>query len=119
MNLQDLNEWLGRIMSTLPHGNPAESMELEHEIESTSGGSLVRVVIGTQGGITKINIDPLLLDKENVGHLEQLIIAAVNDGHGKYQDAVKKRMLASFMKNMPKDLDLGRMMSEAFNKRDR
>ena len=90
-----------------------DGLKTSKEVETESGGGLVKVVIGTNGSLAKIAIDPLLLDETNVNHLEQLLIAAVNDGRSKWDDLAKKEAIATVMNNMPEGLDMQKAMAEA------
>lgn len=51
----------------------------QKEIESTSGGGAVKVLINGQQEILDITIDPIAVDPEDVEMLEDLILAAMND----------------------------------------
>jgi len=52
----------------------------EKEIKTTSGGGAVEVTVNGLKEVTKINIDPDVVDPEDVEMLQDLIIAAVNEG---------------------------------------
>ncbi len=49
-------------------------------VEGTAGGGVVTVVVNGHQGIQKISIEPDGVDPEDVEMLEDLILAAVNDG---------------------------------------
>ena len=55
----------------------------ETEIEGSSGGGAVTVVMNGKHTVKKIKIDPNLVSKDEVEVLEDLIIAAVNDANKK------------------------------------
>jgi hypothetical protein len=52
----------------------------EKEITSTAGGGAVEVTINGKRELTKLNIDPEVVDADDVEMLQDLIIAAVNEG---------------------------------------
>lgn len=49
-------------------------------VEGTAGGGVVTVVVNGHQDIQKISIEPDAVDPEDVEMLEDLILAAVNDG---------------------------------------
>lgn len=49
-------------------------------VEASSGGGMVRVVCDGLQNLIEIKIDPGVVDSEDVEMLEDLIIAAVNEG---------------------------------------
>ena len=119
MNVDDLNKLMSGLKDGLHQVMPEGMGSIDEEIETESGGGLVKVVVGTQGAVNSISIDPLLLDKENVGHLEQLLIAAVNDGRSKWEEALKQKTISTFLQNPPQGFDLQKAMTDAFKVLDR
>tara|TARA_B100000886_G_scaffold340016_1_gene307482 strand:- start:1625 stop:1948 length:324 start_codon:yes stop_codon:yes gene_type:complete len=55
----------------------------ETEIEGSSGGGAVTVVMNGKHTVKKIKIDPNLVSKDEVEVLEDLITAALNDANKK------------------------------------
>ena len=53
------------------------------EVEGTSGGGAVKVLINGKHEVKKINIDKSLIDPNECEVLEDLIIAALNDANKK------------------------------------
>ena len=52
------------------------------EVEGTSGGNSVKVIMSGEGELKKLNFDDALL-KESKEILEDLIVAAINDARAK------------------------------------
>lgn len=52
----------------------------EKEVTSTAGGGAVSVVINGKKELTKIELKPEVVDPEDIEMLQDLIIAAVNEG---------------------------------------
>jgi DNA-binding YbaB/EbfC family protein len=52
----------------------------ETELTATAGNGLVNVVMTCNGKLRKINIDPKVVNPNDVETLEDLIIAAINSG---------------------------------------
>ncbi|MFP4661640.1 MAG: YbaB/EbfC family nucleoid-associated protein [Halanaerobiales bacterium] len=67
--------------------------ELEEKtMEATAGGGVVKVVVNGKQEILDIQIDPDAVDPEDVEMLEDLILAAVNEGMRKVQDMINSEM---------------------------
>ncbi|MFP4017288.1 MAG: YbaB/EbfC family nucleoid-associated protein [Halanaerobiales bacterium] len=67
--------------------------ELEEKtVEATAGGGVVKVVVNGKQELLDIQIDPDAVDPEDVEMLEDLILAAVNEGMRKVQDMVNSEM---------------------------
>jgi len=63
----------------------AKMMALQEElagktVEATAGGGMVSVVVNGKQEITSLTIDPEVVDRQEIEMLQDLIIAAVNDG---------------------------------------
>ncbi|HMB71042.1 MAG TPA: YbaB/EbfC family nucleoid-associated protein [bacterium] len=50
------------------------------QVEATAGGGMVKVVMGGDGTLQSIAIDKEVVDPEDVDMLQDLIVAAVNEG---------------------------------------
>ncbi|MEB3701363.1 YbaB/EbfC family nucleoid-associated protein [Candidatus Bealeia paramacronuclearis] len=55
----------------------------ELTVEGSAGGGMVKVVLSGKGDLKSLKIDPTLVDPSEIEMLEDLIIAAVNDGKSK------------------------------------
>jgi len=67
--------------------------ELEEKtVEATAGGGAVKVVVNGKQEVLDLEIDPDAVDPEDVEILEDLILAAVNEGLRKVQDMVDDEM---------------------------
>lgn len=62
------------------------------ELEGTSGGGLVKVTVNGKGEMRKLLIDPSLVDPKEVEVLEDLIVAAFNDGKSKIETHISEEM---------------------------
>ena len=62
------------------------------EVEGTSGGGAVKVVMNGKHKLKKINIDKSLLNAEEIEVLEDLIIAAVNDVNKKINEDMNSQL---------------------------
>ena len=67
--------------------------ELEKKtIEATAGGGMVTVVVNGQQELVSITIDPEVIDPEDVDMLQDLVLAAVNDGMARAKKMVNDEM---------------------------
>lgn len=62
------------------------------EVEGTAGGGLVRVTLTGKGEMRGLKIDPSLVTGDEVEVLEDLIVAAFNDGKAKVEQVVQEKM---------------------------
>ena len=62
------------------------------EIEATSGGGMVKVVMDGHKNVKRLAIDPEVVSKEDVEMLQDLILAAVNEAARKVDEAVQEKM---------------------------
>ena len=58
------------------------------EVEGTAGGGLVRVTLTGKGEMRRLSIDPALVSSDEVEVLEDLIVAAFNDGKARVEQLV-------------------------------
>lgn len=61
-------------------------------VQATAGGGMVTVTVNGHKHLVRIVIDPEVVSKDDVGMLQDLIVAAVNDAHRKVDDAMKNKM---------------------------
>lgn len=55
------------------------------EISASAGGGMVTAAVDGKGALTKIVIDPTVVDSDDVEMLEDLVLAAVSEAQGKAQ----------------------------------
>mgnify|MGYP001124065217 CR=1 FL=1 len=78
----DLKEQIGRIQE-----------ELETKtVEAQAGGGMVRVVVNGKFNVVSIKIEKDAVNPEDVEMLEDLILAAVNEGVRKAQEMASQEM---------------------------
>ena len=70
----------------------AQAEREEMEIEGTAGGGLVKVTMNAKKTVTAIEINPDAVDTEDMTMLEDLIIAALNDGYDKADEVYAQKM---------------------------
>jgi DNA-binding YbaB/EbfC family protein len=61
-------------------------------VEATAGGGVVKVVVNGHQEVKSITIQPDVIDPEDVEMLQDLILAAVNEGLKKSKEMVNQEM---------------------------
>jgi nucleoid-associated protein EbfC len=64
------------------------------EVYGQSGAGLVSAVVSGKGELRGLKLDPAIVDKDEIGVLEDLIVAAVNDARGKAEEMSREKMAA-------------------------
>ena len=72
-------------------------MQLQEEIaqrrvEGTAGGGMVTAVVDGKLNVVEVRIDAAVVDPEDVEMLEDLVLAAVNQGQQKAQEMIEREM---------------------------
>jgi nucleoid-associated protein EbfC len=76
---QDMQERLQKQMATM-------------RLEAAAGGGMVRVVVGGNKQLVSVHIDPEVVSKDDVGMLQDLIVAAVNDAQRRVDEELSRQM---------------------------
>ena len=61
-------------------------------VEATAGGGVVKVVVTGKQKLQSITIDPQAVDPSDVEMLEELVLAAVNEGLEKAEELAQQKM---------------------------
>ena len=64
----------------------------ELRVEGNAGGGMVTVVVNGAKQIQSLTIDPEVVSKDDVGMLQDLIIAAINDAQRKADEQLRQNM---------------------------
>ena len=62
------------------------------EADGQSGGGMVKVTLNGKGLAKTVRIDPTLVDPKDVGMLEDLLVAAINDARAKVDAKMSDEM---------------------------
>lgn len=68
-----------------------ESLE-SREISASAGGGMVTATVDGKGTIRKVEIDPTVVDPDDVEMLEDLVMAAVAEAQNKAREAYEEEM---------------------------
>ena len=94
MNIQDMMKQAQQMQERL------QKQMAELKVEGNAGGGMVTARVNGGKQLTSITIDPEVVSKEDVGMLQDLIVAAINDAHRKVDDALASQM-KGLMGGMP------------------
>ncbi len=86
MNLQQLMKQARELQERLAR------QLAELEVEGSSGGGMVTVVMNGAKQVKRLTIDPEVVSKDDVAMLQALIVAAINDGQRKVDQVLAERM---------------------------
>lgn len=64
----------------------------EKKVEASSGGGMVTVVVNGRQELLSINIEPEVINPDDQEMLQDLILAAINDGMAKARNMVNEEM---------------------------
>ena len=73
-------------------------------VEGTAGGGMVTATANGRGEVVRIQLDPEVVDKDDVEMLEDLIVAAINQAAQRAQEmsaAEMQKLTGGLMPNMP------------------
>ena len=75
----------------------------ERVVEGSAGGNMVKVLVNGKKEILKVEIDHEVIDPDDVEMLEDLIVAAVNQGIKKAEEMMENEMskITGGMGNLP------------------
>ena len=59
-------------------------------MQATAGGGMVTVTVNGHKHLLTLTIDPEVVSKDDVGMLQDLIVAAVNEAHRKVDEELKR-----------------------------
>ncbi len=64
----------------------------EKTVEATAGGGMVTVVVNGRQEVLSVKIDPEVVNADDIEMLQDLVMAAVNDGIRKTQEVMSEQM---------------------------
>jgi DNA-binding YbaB/EbfC family protein len=78
-----------------------EKEQAELQVEAAVGGGMVRVTMDGHKNLIAVKIDPEVVDPEDVGLLEDLLVTAFNEASRKMDESLREKF-GSMVGNMPK-----------------
>ncbi len=86
MNIQQMMKQAQQMQERL------QKQMAELKVEATAGGGMVIVVVNGAKQIQSLTIDPEVVSRDDVGMLQDLVVAAVNDAQRKIDEAMTQKM---------------------------
>jgi hypothetical protein len=65
---------------------------VEMRVSATAGGGMVEVTVNGNKNVLAVKLDPEVVSKDDVGMLQDLIVAAIADAHRKVDEALASQM---------------------------
>ena len=88
----NFNQLFKQIQSMQDKAKKVQDELSTQTVEASAGGDMVIVKMNGQKEIVSIKIDPEVVNKDEVGMLEDLIVAAVNEAQRRVQELVEEKM---------------------------
>ncbi len=86
MNIQQMMKQAQQMQERL------QQQMAELRVDATAGGGMVTVTLNGAKQLQSLRIDPEVVSKDDVEMLQDLIVAAVNDGQRKVDEELQQRM---------------------------
>ena len=80
------------IQAMMKQAQELQQQMTDLRVEATAGGGMVTVKVNGHKHLLSLALDPEVVSKDDVGMLQDLIVAAVNDAHRKVDDELKRSM---------------------------
>ncbi|MFN8947048.1 MAG: YbaB/EbfC family nucleoid-associated protein [Phycisphaerae bacterium] len=90
--MKNFNELMKQAQVLQQRFQEAQDKVAQVEAEGQSGGGMVKVTLNGKGLARSVKIDPSLADPKDVGMLEDLVLAAINDARTKVDARVSDEM---------------------------
>jgi hypothetical protein len=86
VNIQDMMKQAQEMQTRL------QQQMAELRVEGNAGGGMVTVIVNGAKQLQSITIDPEVVSKEDVGMLQDLIVASINDAQRKVDEEMAQKM---------------------------
>ena len=88
----NLNKMLEQAQAMLAQQQEAQEKLKSEKVEATAGGGMVKVAITGDMRVQSLEIDPDAVDPEDVEMLQDMVLAAVNEGIRAAQERAEAKM---------------------------
>jgi hypothetical protein len=86
VNIQDMMKQAQEMQTRL------QQQMAELRVEGNAGGGMVTVIVNGAKQLQSITIDPEVVSKEDIGMLQDLIVASINDAQRKVDEEMAQKM---------------------------
>ena len=100
----DVNSMLEQVQQMQAQMAVTQESLADEKVEATAGGGMVRVEVNGAKELVSLEIDPEVVDPDDVEMLQDLIVAAVNEGMRRAE-----QLAAEKMGSVTGGLDLGKL----------
>jgi DNA-binding YbaB/EbfC family protein len=90
--MKNLGQMMKQVQDMQEKMQCMQEQQLAMEVEGSSGAGMVRVTLNGKGEMRAIRLDPSIVGPGDIEVLEDLIMAAVNDAHGKVEQRKAEEM---------------------------
>lgn len=87
-----MNKMLKEIQKMQVRMAQVEEELRDRTVEATAGGGVIKVIVNGHQEVKAINIQPDVVDPEDVDMLQDLILAAINEGLKKSKEMANQEM---------------------------
>jgi len=88
----DMNKLLAQAQQMQQKMQETQEQLGEERVAAESGGGMVKVVFNGRQELVSLQIDPSVVKADEVDFLEDLIVAAMQEGHRKAAELAQKKM---------------------------
>ncbi len=92
--MPDLGELFGKVQEFQQKMEETQRLLAEETVEAESGGGMVKVVANGRREVVSIEVEREVVDPEELGMLQDLIVAAVNAALDKAERVAKEKLEA-------------------------
>jgi hypothetical protein len=91
-NQKQINQMMKQVQKMQADMAAAQDALADATVEGSAGGGMVKVVVTGSGDVQAVRIAPDVVDPDDVEMLEDLVLAAVNDGLRRAQELAAEKM---------------------------
>lgn len=88
----DLNSMMSQVQEMQAQMAATQEELADQKVEATAGGGMVRVEMSGSKELLSIEIDPEVVDPEDIEMLQDLVVAAVNEGLRQVDQLAQEKM---------------------------
>lgn len=92
MTQPDMSQILAQAQQMQAQLQAAQQEILETTVVGNAGNGLVTVTMGGNGEVTAVEIDPKVVDPEDIDTLQDLVLGAFKDAHEKVANVAEEKM---------------------------
>ncbi|MDH2455846.1 YbaB/EbfC family nucleoid-associated protein [Corynebacterium bovis] len=92
MSQPDMNQIMAQAQQMQQQLQAAQAEIVASTVEGTAGNGLVTVVLGGDGEVRDLTIDPKIVDPEDVETLQDLVVGAFREANQNLRDLADEKM---------------------------